>query len=521
VNRDQMLQRLRDARARWDVLVIGGGATGLGCAVDAASRGYRTLLLEQSDFAKATSSRSTKLIHGGVRYLRQGNLSLVVEALRERGILYSNAPHLVRDLAFVVPTYDWWQGPFYGVALRLYDVLAGRHGFGRSRMLSREETLERIPNLEPERLRGGVLYFDGQFDDARLAISLAQTAADHGAVLANYTRVAALLKAGGVLDGAVAVDEESGEEYRVRAAALINATGVFADGIRRLDDPEARPMVTASQGVHLVLDRSFLHGHSAIMVPQTDDGRVLFAIPWHDRMVVGTTDTPMKEPSLEPRPLKEEVSFLLAHVGRYLHKDPGRGDIMSAYAGLRPLVAGREALSTASISREHHVEISASGLVTIAGGKWTTYRRMAQDAVDRAAFVAQLPERPSTTQDLRIHGYREGDAEPGALAVYGSDGAAVEALCAESAEYGERLHPTLPYRGGEVIWAVRHEMARRVEDVLARRTRALLLDAGASAEAAPKVARLMAKELRRDEVWMRGQESAFRELAEGYRGRWS
>ncbi|MGH7504954.1 MAG: glycerol-3-phosphate dehydrogenase/oxidase, partial [Longimicrobiales bacterium] len=342
----------------WDLVIIGGGATGLGTAVDAAARGYRTLLLEQSDFAKGTSSRSTKLVHGGVRYLKQGNVSLVLEALKERGLLLRNAPHLVRDLPFVVPAYDWWEGPFYGIGLKMYDLLAGRHGIGRSKLLSREKTLELLPTIEPDGLTGGVIYHDGQFDDARLAINLAQTAAEHGAVVLNYFEVGGLLRSGGVVSGVRAVDRESGREYEVRARGVINATGVFTDTIRRMDDPDSRRLVTPSQGAHIVLDRGFLPGHNAIMVPRTRDGRVLFAIPWHDRVVVGTTDTEVRDIVLEPRPLDEEITFLLEHAAQYLVQDPTRADVRSTFAGLRPLVGGEEQGSaTSALSRDHTVSI--------------------------------------------------------------------------------------------------------------------------------------------------------------------
>src|SRR6266567_3942516 len=382
MTRDELLQQLDDPSQIWDMIVIGGGATGLGTAVEAASRSYRTLLLEQSDFAKGTSSRSTKLIHGGVRYLQQGNLALVLEALHERGLLVRNAPHLVHNLSFVVPLYDWWEGPFYGIGLKLYDMLAGRLGLGPSRLLSREETLERLPTVAPEGLRGGVIYHDGQFDDARLAVSLARTLADLGGTPLNYLQVTGLVKEGGTTTGVTGRDSETSREYRLRGRVVVNATGVFTDQVRRLDDPEAAPVIAPSQGVHLVLDRSFLPGDSAIMIPHTADKRVLFAVPWHGRVVVGTTDTPVSRVSLEPVPLPEEIDFLLAHAARYLTRHPARGDVLSAFAGLRPLVHPGGGGETAAISREHAVLLSNSGLVSITGGKWTTYRRMGEDTVN-------------------------------------------------------------------------------------------------------------------------------------------
>jgi len=512
-----MLRTVQETTEPWDFIVVGGGATGVGVAVDAASRGYGVLLLEQSDFGKGTSSRSTKLVHGGVRYLQQGNVPLVMEALRERGILRRNAPHLVRDLAFVVPNYSWWEAPFYGIGMRVYDALAGKYGFGPSRNLSREETVERLPTIEREGLRGGVIYHDGQFDDARLLIDLVRTAVAQGATVLSYAKVVRLLKdEEGYVAGVVARDGETGQEIQARGRVVVNATGVFTDEIRRLDAPDARPLIRPSQGVHVVLPRSFLPGDAAIMVPHTDDGRVLFAIPWHGRVVVGTTDTEVEEPSLEPRPLPEEVDFILEHAARYLTRDPTRADVLSCFAELRPLVAAGDAEDTAALSREHTIRVSRSGLLTIAGGKWTTYRRMAEDTVDHGIVLGNLAPRECVTKDLNIHGFHLHAERFGELAAYGSDAPGLQALLDGEPELERPLHPALPYRAGEVVWAVREEMARTVDDVLARRTRALLLDARAAMEAAPAVAELMARELDRDDAWAREQTESFRELAAGY-----
>lgn len=516
MNRAELLSRATD-EGPWDVIVVGGGATGLGAAVDAAARGYSTLLLEQSDFAKGTSSRSTKLIHGGVRYLQQGDVSLVLEALHERGLLIRNAPHLVHHRAFVVPVYDWWEGPFYGIGLKLYDALAGKLGLGPSRNLSREETLERIPTVEPDGLRGGVIYFDGQFDDSRLAITLVRTLDDLGGVALNYARVEELLHegTGGMTSGVRARDLESGDVLDFRARTVVNATGVFTDRVRRMDDPDAAALVTASQGVHLVLDRSFLPGDTAIMVPHTSDGRVLFAVPWHGRVVLGTTDTPVPEATLEPRALDDEIDFLLTHAIRYLTRDPLASDVLSVFAGLRPLVGDPES-DTKSISRDHTLLVSPSGLVTITGGKWTTYRRMGADAISQAAVVGGLPESASATESLKLHGWTDAVDPTLPRSVYGTDAAEIEALEKERPDLATRLHAALPYRASEVVWAARFELARTVEDVLARRLRALLLDARASAEMAPQVARLMAEELGRDRAWEEAEVEAYRELARGY-----
>ena len=515
MNRDIMLRNLSETFS-WDFIIIGGGATGLGSAIEASSRGYKTLLLEQSDFAKGTSSRSTKLVHGGVRYLQQGNLSLVLEALKERGILRRNAPHLVHDLPFIVPNYDWWEGPFYGIGLKLYDTLAGKEGFGSSKLLSKAETIKHIPTIEQEGLRGGVKYYDGQFDDARLAINMADTAYEQGATLINYMSVNSLLKDEDMICGVQAIDNETNKEYKLKSKIVINATGVFTDSIRKMDDPNNKNIIVSGQGVHIVLDKSFLPGDSAIMVPHTDDGRVIFAIPWHEYVLVGTTDTEVDEFLLEPIPKEEEIEFLLSHTARYLTKDPTRADILSVFAGLRPLVKSGEDENTAAISRDHTLNVSRSGLVTIAGGKWTTYRKMAEDTIDQAIIVADLKPERSVTKDLRIHGYHSHADEFGDLEIYGSDAIAIQEFLREDKSYTELLHPSFTTVVGEVVWAVRNEMARTVEDFLARRTRILLKNAKFSIEAAPKVAAIMAKELNKDQDWIDDQIKSFNSIANNY-----
>lgn len=505
----------------WDVIIIGGGATGLGIALDAASRGYETLLVDQSDFAKATSSRSTKLVHGGVRYLEQGDLGLVTEALRERGRLLRNAPHLVFRRAFVVPSYRFGSRLYYGIGLKLYDRLAGALGLGRSVILSREETLAHLPTVRPQGLRGGVLYYDGQFDDARLAIALARTAAEHGATLLNHAKITRLLHTPEGdprrLFGVDVQDQETGIIRAQRARVVINATGIFADRIRQMDDPQAPPMMTYSQGIHLVFDRAVLPGDTAMLVPRTSDGRVIFAVPWHDKLLVGTTDTPIDAPTLEPTALEAEVAFILDHVRRYFAADITRADVRSVYCGIRPLVR-RHPGDTKKLSRTHQLVVSDSGLVSILGGKWTTYRQMAEDTIDRAIEIGDLDRRPCVTADLRLHGHAEGITEAtDHLSIHGSDRPALEATCAERPAWQHLLHPRLPYRRGEVIWAVRHEMARTVDDVLARRLRALVLDADASLEAAPDVARLMAEVIGWDADKQQAEVEAFAAIADRYR----
>jgi glycerol-3-phosphate dehydrogenase len=480
LQRDASLERIAERAEPWDIAVIGGGSTGVGIAVDAASRGLDVVLLERHDFGKGTSSRSTKLVHGGVRYLQQGNVSLVMEALKERGLLLRNAPHLVHDLAFIVPNYQWWEAPFYGIGMKVYDLLAGKYGFGPSEILSREEVLARIPTLSQDGLRGGVKYHDGQFDDARLLIDLASTSARYGACLVNYARVVSLEKdKSGFVAGLGFRDEESGRSYELSARSVINATGPFCDELRRLDDPESKPIIAPSQGVHIVLPREFLPGDAAIMVPHTRDGRVMFAIPWHGHTLVGTTDTPVPEATFEPSATNEEIDLIFDTASDYLAKRPTHADVLSVFTGIRPLVKASEASGTAALSREHTIEISASGLLTIAGGKWTTYRNMAEDAVNHAVVLGGLVERPCVTHDLGIHNPGEHDDDAG--------------------------------------WFARHEMARTVEDVLARRTRLLFLDARAALAKAPEVARELARELGRDEAWQESQLRAFAETAKTFR----
>jgi glycerol-3-phosphate dehydrogenase len=483
-DRAELLDRLRDGE-RWDVAIVGGGATGLGAALDAASRGYRTVLLEARDFAKGTSSRSTKLVHGGVRYLERGEVGLVREALHERSLLLRNAQGLVHARDFLVPSYRWWERPYYALGLKAYDWLAGRKNLAPSRSVDRAEALRLIPTLEADRLRGGVVYQDGQFDDARLAIALARTAWGRGAAALNYVEATGLIRRHGHCVGVEARDAETGEAFALRARVVVNAAGVFADEVRRLDDPSARPILRPSQGSHVVLDREFLPGETALLVPKTDDGRVLFAIPWLGKVLVGTTDTAVEATAVEPRPLADEVAYILDYAARYLERDPGPADVLSTFAGLRPLVdPSGDPKATAKLSREHLIVISDSGLVTIAGGKWTTYRRMAADVIDRAAMVGGLERRACVTADLPLIVDPFEDAEPPGDAA--------------------------------VARAARFEMARTVEDVLARRSRALFLDARAASAAAPAVASALASALGRDDAWRESQARAFRALAAAY-----
>ena len=518
MNRLEFVERLNtESETVWDLIIIGGGATGLGIAHDAASRGYKTLLLEQSDFAKATSSRSTKLVHGGVRYMAQGDLLLVMEALHERGLMLKNAPHLTSDQEFIIPCYTAWDIVMYTAGLKFYDLLAGRLSMGKSYYINRKKTLARLPLLKADGLKGGVVYHDGQFDDSRLAFSLAQASAGNGAVVLNYFKVASLLKnPDGMICGVSAEDVATGKEYSLKAKVVINATGVFADSVARMDNPESKPTLRPSQGVHIVLDKSFLGSESAIMIPKTDDGRVLFAIPWYDEVVIGTTDTPLESVSLEPVALEKEIEFILNTAGRYFVKQPQRKDVLCIFAGLRPLASNPgNPDSTKEVSRRHKLTLSNSGLVTIIGGKWTTYRRMAEETIDKAIAAGLIERKECVTRNLKLASLTN-DFSNGRLHIYGDHISDIEQLISAVPELGKPICGELPYTRAEIIWICRSEMPLNLEDILARRTRALILNARASSAIAPAVAALMAEELGHDEKWQNEQVSSYNELVKNY-----
>lgn len=514
-NRDSRL-RAAEQTALWDVLVIGGGASGLGTAVEAASRGYRTLLVERDDFAKGTSSRSTKLVHGGVRYLEQLNITLVLDALRERGYMLRNAPHLVHKLGFVVPLYSYGGLPYYGFGLKVYEWLSGRLSFGRSEMLSRAETIKRLPTVTADGLKGGVLYQDGQFDDARYAISLMRTLEDLGGVALNHVQVVSLLQRNGKIEGARLHDCETDQEFDVLARVVVNATGAFTEKIMRMDNPEGAHVLSISQGTHFVLPAEYLPSANALMVPKTADGRVLFAIPWHRHLVVGTTDVPVPSSATEPRATAKETLFLTEHIHRYLGRSIQTSDVLSVWSGLRPLVRNGSS-NTSKLSRDHRVILSKTGLVTVTGGKWTTYRKMGEDTINQATQLAGLASAPSKTVDLKLHGWAESlsDVEESER-VYGSDLEHIRALGDADPGLNELLHPQLPYRRREVVWAIRQEQARTVEDVLARRTRALFLNARSAIEAATEVSHILARELGRSEAFREQDLANFLTVARGY-----
>ena len=501
----------------WDIVIIGGGATGMGCAIDAASRGYKTLLLEKEDYGKGTSGKSTKLIHGGVRYLRQGNLSLVLESLKERTLLKKNAPHIVHDLKFVVPTYKWWESSFYGIGLKIYDCLAGKEGIGDSKILSKKETAQSLPTISQKYLRGGVLYYDAQFNDTRLLINMMQTAKEQGATVLNYHEFLSFTKTkDGTIDGGKINDTRNQKQYTVKAKAIVNATGVFSDSIRNMNKNTVSKIITSSQGVHIVLDKSFLPGDSAVMIPKTDDGRVLFAVPWNNKIIIGTTDTPVEEYSCEPMPQKEEIDFLLTHTAKYLTKAPTRGDVKSIFVGLRPLVKNGNKANTKSISRKHVIEVNKNGLITIAGGKWTTYRKMAEDTIDKSAIIAGLPYIKSNTECLHIHGYTTNVKPNDFLGDYGRDADLILDLIEKRPELKKKIHPDYPIIKGQVVWAIHNEDAKTIEDFLARRSRLLFLDAKASIDCAEGVAEIFKHELNLSDKWKQQETLNFTKLANQY-----
>lgn len=511
----EMLQEELAKTDEWDFIIIGGGATGLGIAVDAATRGFKTLLLEKCDYSKGTSSRSTKLVHGGVRYLEQGNIELVHAALKERGYLLKNAPHLVHKLSFIIPCYSYWEKIKYLAGLKIYDWLAGHLSFGKSVFIKKQGVIQLFPNLNQKKLVGGVQYFDGQFDDSRLAIALMRTAINYGAVVLNYFDVIDFIKENELVQGVVAEDLEKNIKYSIRGRAVINATGVFADAIVNMADSAHKQLLKPSQGVHLVIGESFLNGNHALMIPKTKDGRVLFAVPWHNHLLIGTTDTPVDEALNEPIAQEDEINFILETMTAYLQKAPSRKDIISVFAGLRPLVLNQKKIkSTKELSRDHKIIVHPSGLISIIGGKWTTYRKMAEDAVNAAIKQQKLSQKKCITATLSLHGATIASNEY--TSVYGADAEKLEELVRQTPGLEKKLIDNFPYREGEVIWSVRYEMARTIEDVLARRLRILFLDAGAARKAAQRTGELIKEELDKDDAWLMKELERFYKLADQY-----
>jgi len=502
MNRSEQLQALTTDTI-WDIVVIGGGATGLGTALDASLRGYKTVLIEGHDFAKGTSSRSTKLVHGGVRYLEQGNIKLVREALRERGYLLKNAPHLTSVQTFIVPVFSWWEKMFYGIGLKIYDLLSGKLSLGNTQILSKKETLAHLPSINTNKLVGGILYYDGQFDDSHLAIEIAATAIKKGATVINYCRATGFTKTNDKITAVECIDVLSEKKYSLKTKVVVNATGVFTNAIVQMDDDSQDDLVSPSQGIHLVIDAQFFPGTDAMMIPKTDDGRVLFAVPWHDKVVLGTTDTPIDTVSFEPKPLEDEIEFIIKHINRYCTKLITRADINSVYVGLRPLVKQKTHISSALISREHHLTVSPSGLITITGGKWTTYRKMAADAVDNAAFIGKLNKEKCITAHTQIGDEQEKENR-------------FQKILKEDVSLAEKIHTNYSFTKAQIVYAVQYEMAMGIEDILARRIRLLFLDAKLAITLAPMVASIMATYLQKDKNWEAAEIASFTQLAAQY-----
>lgn len=506
MKRIESIQNIKEGNSFFDVAVIGGGATGLGIALDAASRGYSVILLEKNDLAKGTSSRSTKLVHGGVRYLAQGNVRLVFEALRERGIMRRNAPHLVHDLPFVVPVYSWWMVPFYYIGLKLYDLLSGKYSFGKSTYIRPKKVIEHLPTVEQKGLKGGIVYHDGQFDDSRMAVSIAKTAEHHGAVILNYMEVTGVKskgeKAGFRLE---CKDHFTSQTLDLEAKSVFNATGVFADEVQRLDHEQADRLIAPSQGAHVVVDREFLPGHHGLMIPRTPDGRVLFAVPWHDKILLGTTDTLVEKTEMEPVPTEDEIDFILETAQGYLAKAPTRADIRSVFAGLRPLAAPKaDGTKTKEISRGHRIIVSESGMITIIGGKWTTYREMAEDAVDEAIERGFLEDRPCRTKDISLW-VSELDKNHHTKSIVQTPSGEVDTLSYSYMVTAE-----------DVLYAIREEYALTIEDILSRRIRMLIFDAQAAIQMAPKIANILEIELGADRYDKQKDIKQFEKLAKKY-----
>lgn len=514
MKREEQLEKLYQNN-EFDIIIIGGGATGLGCAIDAATRGYRTLLLEKYDFAKGTSSRATKLVHGGVRYLAQGNIRLVREALLERGRLLKNAPHVCKTLSFVMPSYKWWQKWYYGIGLWIYESLSGKLSLGKTKFLSKTKTLEYLPDVSQKKLTGGVLYFDGQFDDSRLAINLAKTAIENDATIINYCGVIDFIKSDNKITGIIAKDEFSQNEIYIKGKAIINATGVFADDLLQLAEANSKKTIAPSQGIHLVVEKHFFRGNTAMMIPKTDDGRVLFVIPWYDKLILGTTDTPVKYTSKEPIALREEIDFVITHFNRYTTSEIKYSDVKSVFVGLRPLAKVQNENSTAVMPRDHVIKILSSGLIHVTGGKWTTYRSMAQHTIDKAIQYAKLNFSNCKTRHLKIHGWTN-NISNSHFSIYGSDAVYIEELIEKDSSLSEKIHQNYPYTKAEVVWFIHNEMAQTIEDVLARRIRLLFLDANAAIESAPVIATILAKIKNKSQQWEQEQIEIFKTLADNY-----
>ena len=515
MNRDIMLEKGFDPTIVWDVIVIGGGATGLGIAIDAASRGCSTLLIEKHDFAKSSSSKSTKLIHGGLRYLKQFDFSLIQEGLKERGTLLKIAPHLVSPLGFIIPHYKFWEKPIFKLGLKIYDYLCRGYHFDQSYWINKEQALLEVPTLNRKNLYGASVYFDAQFDDARFAITLAQTACDLGATLINYAEVKSFEKKDGKIHAVVVEDLESQKSATIKGRSFINATGPFCDFLRKVDDDQSVDVIAPSQGSHIVLPSHFCPSNKAILIPHSKDNRVIFCIPWLGKVLVGTTETEVKKISADPVVLSREVDFLLEEISAYLSLKPKKEDVLSVFAGIRPLVKKKQT-KTAKLSRNHEIFISNSNLISVAGGKWTTYRKMAEDVVNIALKNIAKPFIKSNTAKIKLHGAIDPRKTKLSFPQYGKDSSFLDHMIEKDPSLSQYIHPELPYKKVQILWAIQNEMARSIEDILARRTRALFLNAKAAIEAAPIIANMLAKEFSKDKNWEDRQTLNFIAIAQTY-----
>jgi glycerol-3-phosphate dehydrogenase len=493
MNRDTEIQKIV-ATPHWDMIIIGGGATGLGSALDAASRGFKVLCVEKDDFSKGTSSRSTKLIHGGVRYLEQGNFAMVKHALQERWFLLKNASKATRKLSFVLPVYSWWRFFYYGFGLMLYDFLSGKFSIGKTRLMNKNAVIKKLPDIKTDSLKGGIRYFDGQFDDSQICIALAKTAINQGATVVNHMKAESFMYKDGSICGLIIRDELNQSSYETYGRVVINATGVFADQMMQKDNPKHQCVVSPSRGIHIVIDKKYYNSVHAMLIPKTTDGRVLFAVPWHNKVIIGTTDTKTENILDEPIASKEEINFVIENFNQYMQQHLDLADIKSVYAGLRPLIKKHNIKSTADLVRDHTIMVSESGLVSITGGKWTTYRKMARDTINKAIQVAGIPYVRSKTRSLHLV------IETNNLKL----------------DQDELLHADYNYTRSDVVYAIREEMACTLEDILARRIRVLFLDAKVAQAVAPSVCKIMQKELNQTDEWYNQQLHAFMELVLRY-----
>jgi glycerol-3-phosphate dehydrogenase len=513
IKRSDLLNKIKDTK-QFDVVIIGGGAVGLGAGLDASSRELKTLVIEKYDFAKGTSSRSTKLLHGGVRYLAQLHFNLVKDSLREKERLYNNAPHLTKDCEFIIPCYKYFDMLFYRAGLFLYDVLAGFPKGHTSGFLSKAALIKKYPNIKQQGLVGGIVYHDGIFDDARLALSLSRSIIALKSFAINYCEAIDFIKENGKIVGVVVKDRLSGEEFTVSSSCVLNATGIFSDEIRNIDQPNSPAIVQQAQGVHIVVDKKHFNSAESLLIPKTDDGRVLFTVPWHGEVLVGTTDTKVEESKIEPVAFKEEINFIIGNINKYLEKPITEKDILSIYAGIRPLIK-QDSSNTSAISREEKMVLSQSNLVSVIGGKWTSYRRMSEKVVDFLIANKLVKAGKSNTANLQLHGFLKREYVEildDHIRQYGSDLKILKTL--EGNE--EKIHPKMPFTKAQVLYALRYEQAQTVDDVLARRTRALFLNAKYAKEAAQTVAEIMAKELGKNQAWIKEQVAYFEDVAKNY-----